>query len=887
MKKLILLLCLGVSFLSKAQITVVTPGSGSSIYPCANFTIYFTSTQYVVNGVAEVWNGGSGGTKVATYTSGVYGGNVGTFTASNFPLGTNYQVKVYDAAIPSNFDWSDVFSVVAVPPAPIATAATSPGTTSFNANWTAVPGVTGYRLDVSTLADFSSFLSVYNNYQTSSNPTLVYIGAASGTTYYYRVRAEVNGCTSLSTSISSTVISTITLPSAPVLACASEITSTSFSINWPVVQGASEYWYQVSTSTSSWPYTPPTLFTASTSISLLNLSSNATYYVRVRAKNASGYSTTYSATQTVVLAAPHTTNAAAGIGATFFTATWPIYFGSKFVDVATDNSFAPGTLVGIYNNFQTYNPPTLLSISGVNPNTNYYYRVRLGTGTCGQTKSSNITPVLTLPSSPVALDATNVQGRSFTANWQPVVNINEYRLEVSANDFATLVLDITILNATSYAIPNNTVLAANTQYKYRVRSKNTTGYSSFSSVSPSVLTGTVPPTILLSTNILANSFTANWSPVFGSTSYQIDVSTNSSFTPSLTGFPIQVNGTLYTVTGLNPCATYYFRVLTINPTPSDYTPPTSQLTAPSAPVIPSPDWVTNHLAATNITANSFTANWLPDSGCPNINYYIDVATSNAFTTFVSSNFNNRSVVGTETSIAVPNLNAVSFPNNYPNFSYRVRTANSNGTQSSVSSNFLTVTLGNFTPTANLPDNVGSSAFIAKWSSVSGTIGYLLDVSISSTFTSYVYQNQFVNATQWSVTGLNSNTLYHYRVRGIITSGYSTYSNTRSLTTTLSGPPGGRIGQSSPAPESNDGLSKNTVNIFPNPATTSVWVSIPSGIDMSSIQPIIFDLFGRPFELPIKRSDNLLEIDISSLNRGVFLLSFSFGKSKFIGKIIKQ
>ena len=71
------------------------------------------------------------------------------------------------------------------------------------------------------------------------------------------------------------------------------------------------------------------------------------------------------------------------------------------------------------------------------------------------------------------------------------------------------------------------------------------------------------------------------------------------------------------------------------------------------------------------------------------------------------------------------------------------------------------------PIAEPATYVASYSFTANWSSVSGATGYRLDVSMSSSFSTYVpgYQNLNVgNATSRSVTGLNPSTTYHYRVR---------------------------------------------------------------------------------------------------------------------------
>ena len=59
------------------------------------------------------------------------------------------------------------------------------------------------------------------------------------------------------------------------------------------------------------------------------------------------------------------------------------------------------------------------------------------------------------------------------------------------------------------------------------------------------------------------------------------------------------------------------------------------------------------------------------------------------------------------------------------------------------------------------------SFTANWTSVSGAISYRLDVSLSSTFATYVgiYHDLNVgNVTSFPVTGLAVNTFYYYQVR---------------------------------------------------------------------------------------------------------------------------
>ena len=77
----------------------------------------------------------------------------------------------------------------APPSAPVASAATTITTTSFNANWGSVTGATGYRLDVSTTSGFTTFVTGYNNLSLTATIKSV-TGLTDGTNYYYRVRGK-------------------------------------------------------------------------------------------------------------------------------------------------------------------------------------------------------------------------------------------------------------------------------------------------------------------------------------------------------------------------------------------------------------------------------------------------------------------------------------------------------------------------------------------------------------------------------------------------------------------------------------------------------------------------------------------------------------------------
>jgi hypothetical protein len=78
-----------------------------------------------------------------------------------------------------------------------------------------------------------------------------------------------------------------------------------------------------------------------------------------------------------------------------------------------------------------------------------------------------------------------------------------------------------------------------------------------------------------------------------------------------------------------------------------------------------------------------------------------------------------------------------------------------------------------------------SSFMASWDNMAGATGYLLDVSTSSLFSSYVegfHDFDVGNVTGRVVTGLNPGTTYYYRVRPYTAIGSGSYSEAMMATT---------------------------------------------------------------------------------------------------------
>ena len=105
--------------------------------------------------------------------------NIGSIALRQYSATQNVTVD----GIRISTTWSDALA------APIATSATGVLATSFNANWNAINGVSGYYLDVATDAAFTSIVAGYNSLDVGNVTTKSVTGLTAGVTYYYRVRA--------------------------------------------------------------------------------------------------------------------------------------------------------------------------------------------------------------------------------------------------------------------------------------------------------------------------------------------------------------------------------------------------------------------------------------------------------------------------------------------------------------------------------------------------------------------------------------------------------------------------------------------------------------------------------------------------------------------------
>ncbi len=393
--------------------------------------------------------------------------------------------------------------------------------------------------------------------------------------------------------------------------------------------------------------------------------------------------------------------------------------------------------------------------------------------------ASALQPPTTLTPGSVSAPGSSIATSSPVFTWTPVAGATGYGLYITdvANNtvvYPNLSGVVVPLSVPPFSLPGG-YLPGGRAYSYTM-----TAFIAGVESAPSVpryfqtsASSLQPPPVTAATSIGVSSFVANWNPVFALTNYVVDVSSSSTFSSFINGGQnIQVGtNKSVTINGLNSGVSYYYRVRGYS---DKSTSGNSSVAKAITHVAPVP--VPNAASPSLITSNSFLASW--SSVVSAFGYRVDISASSNFDTFISGGQDLD--VGNKLSLLVTGLNT----NTY--YYYRVRAYNNLGSSApSAVIPILTLPVVPLAPVAFAPSTITSVSFAANWTLVSGASSYLLDVSTTSNFNTFVsgFQNLDVgNATKKSVTGVKSGTTYYYRVRARNTFGAGANSNTSSART---------------------------------------------------------------------------------------------------------
>lgn len=391
-----------------------------------------------------------------------------------------------------------------------------------------------------------------------------------------------------------------------------------------------------------------------------NLSPNRAYYYQVRAVDSSTpmayslFSNVIVTSTTIDVPINLVSNDTTDVS---FIAVWQNITGidEYLIDVSSDNF---STFVPEYDSRSVLG--NQIEVDGLDPETEYQWRVKAINDGGESAFSATVTPV-TLPLTPVAITATDLQTNGFTANWNNS-GAPSYLVDVTIDNFETFVegYESLEINTNSLEIVG---LDPNQTYRYRVRAKNNDEVLSLNSNAIRASTAAAVPLALDPDQVTTYGFVARWEESPNVHTYAIDV-TDNDFSQPLTDYDNAfVSDNSILVDDLS-AGTYSYRVRAVNAQGliSDNSNVISVVISESSPEQPDDPIATN---ATEITSSSFIANWNNQSDA--IFYQLEVSGDN-FTTFEN--------------LPVKNIFATSFLidelNDRTDYSYRVRAFNNAG-----------------------------------------------------------------------------------------------------------------------------------------------------------------------------------------------------------------
>jgi uncharacterized protein (TIGR02145 family) len=387
-----------------------------------------------------------------------------SYTAYGLSPGTTYYYTVAAYNVAGTSPQSSYASATTAPGTPTgvtaAVTASSPSS-SITVSWGSVQGAYDYVITRSSSASGS-----FTQIATTSSTTYTNDNLSPNTPYYYKVAARNSG----GTSAESAYAYTTTAPGTPTgvnAAATSSSPASSITVSWNSVSGATGYYIYRSTS-SSGPYTQIGT-SATASYASTGLSAGTTYYYKVAAYNSSGTGLQSNYTSAATAPGTPTGVTAAATSSSSITVSWSPVTGATGYNVY--RSTAAG---GTYSQIATdITSTSYTNGNGLSANTAYYYKVA-ATNSGGTSAQSSYAAATTGLAAPTNVTATATSSSSITVSWTTVTGAAGYKIYRSMT-FNGDYNEIGSASSTSTTFTNNTGLAANTIYYYRVAAYNSSG----------------------------------------------------------------------------------------------------------------------------------------------------------------------------------------------------------------------------------------------------------------------------------------------------------------------------------------------------------------------------------------------------------------------------
>lgn len=327
---------------------------------------------------------------------------------------------------------------------------------SIAVSWQTASGASSYKVYFSI-----SETGTYEVHGTATGTQYTLNGLTSSKTYYIKV-TSVSGTRESAPSGVLTVQTAVKSPSVPNGVAAAATSTTSITVTWTLVEGASSYIIYGGTSSSSLAQIGTS---TSTTYTHTALTAATTYYYAVASVNAGGTSAKSASTSaTTGVSAPAVPSGvtARAASSTSITVSWTAVSGATSYIIYGGTSSSSLAQIGTATG-ATY------THTGLTAATTYYYSVASvnAGGTSDKSTTASAATGTDAPLTPTGLTATAASATSMTVKFNAVNGATGYKLYWSSNN--TTFTQLSSLTTTTYT---HTGLTANTTYYYKVSALN-------------------------------------------------------------------------------------------------------------------------------------------------------------------------------------------------------------------------------------------------------------------------------------------------------------------------------------------------------------------------------------------------------------------------------
>lgn len=768
-------------------------GLGAAASGLNQISLGWTENSPVQSFSVERSSDGSNYTQIATVPAGTTSYLDSGLASSNY----FYRIRAIDFG-GSYTPYSSVVVGALAPNAPSGFSATPVSSQQVNLSWAInSSNETGFAVWDST--DGINYTQIGTApSQVNSFPTT---GLASASTYYFKVTAFNSGGSASSGSVSATT--NLAPPANPSNLTATALSASQVNLTWTdnstVPQEDGFKIYRTTDDPSlienpnwAWAYTAGQ---NATSYSITGLNPGTNYFFYIKAYNVAGQSgptnTANAATFPLPLA-PSNLTATAATAAEIdlsWTNTDPTSTGTKIYKSSDGVNF-----LWSYTMAQGV---TSYAVTGLTQTSTYYFYIASfnGNGTSPFTSTVSAT-TLTLPAAPSNLTSTAISSSQISLAWTnnavnpPASSFAIYQSTDGTNFTWSYTVSATSSNFTV------TSLASLTTYYFKVAAINQGGSSGFTNASSATTQAAPQPpqapsglaAAVASASQINLSWTNNDSNATGSKIYKSTDGVNYTW-----AYTMAQGVSTYSVTGLSPSTTYYFKVVAYNSVGNSAYSNTGNATTMPVPAAPT------NPATTVPSSSQINLSWTNnDSSATGTKIYKSTDGVNFTWSYtVGQGVSSYSVTGLSASTT---------------YYFKVAAYNSAGT-SAFSAAVNATTMAVPAAPSNLTANGTSSSQIALAWTNNAVNPAATNIAVYKSTDGVNFSWSYTlspTATSYNVTGLSASTTYYFRIRAYNGNGTSGYTNTSSATTSAS--PGPTSAPAAPSGLSATGVSSSQINL---------------------------------------------------------------------------